>query len=472
MSMVPPDGGYRPGQSLPPPSEDPMAIAERRAADERARAMRRLLDDQARQKRWTRRLMLAALVAGAAYAAYRFLPRAATHPRVAWDHRVTGDTKITGPSVGVSPNGKWFALAWAEGARVWYLRGSSELDGKLRLDAAVQLADVAHPFAAFDEDPPKAAVDNDGRVAVAWMTRPAERDEGSVVAVARPDLNRDGVLDITRIEGGDPAGFLLCESLNFDDDGGLVAIWIDGGPPEHSKGEQGTLSCAIAGPQGAFETMAALSDSACSCCRTSVAWLGPETFAVAYRGIADGNVRDIRFGVLADEGVDGASGAAFTGDSHTVVRNDGWVIEGCPSEGPSVAAAGQNGAWVTWYTEGEPRGLYLAHLEPRRGAGGVRWERVQTLVVDPGKDARHPSLATLSSGRPVVMFEGPTPEGGRALYARVMGRKGLAPAVRFTTATRAERPTPVRWGRNGVLIAWQESDELGPRLALAEWKGL
>jgi hypothetical protein len=433
--------------------------------------MRRHLDAVAARKKWTRRFMLLVLVALAGWATWRFTPRAATHPVIAWDRHVGGETKITGPSIGVSPNGKWFALAWAEGSQVWYLRGSRELSGKLRLDSPVGLTDKTHPFAAFDEDPPKAAIDNDGQVAIAWMTRPLTQDDGSVIAVARPNLERDGGVALTRIEGDDAGGFLLCESLDYDDDGGLVAAWIDGGRPEASKGEKGKLVCAVAPPQGGFESVTTLADSACSCCRTSLAWLGPETFAVAYRGVDNGNVRDIRFGVLSDEGLDG-SGPTLTADSHGVVRNDGWALDGCPSQGPTVAAQGTNAAWVTWYTEGEPRGLRLARITPVRTERGLRWEPVNVYMVDDRKEAQHPSLATLSSGRPFVVFEGPTPEGGRALYARVMGRKGLSEPVRFTTATRASRPVPVRWGMNGALIAWTEMDELGPRLALAEWKGL
>src|SRR4249919_1989831 len=104
--MVPPDGGYRPGQHLPP-ADDPLAAAARREEAERVVAMRRYLDRKAAQKRWMRRLVLLALVAIAGYATWRFMPHAASHPKVAWDRRVGVDTKITGPSIGVSPNGKW-----------------------------------------------------------------------------------------------------------------------------------------------------------------------------------------------------------------------------------------------------------------------------------------------------------------------------------------------------------------------------
>ena len=476
MSMMPPTGGSRPGMPppMPPPDapEDLIAAAAQRAESERVRALRAVLDRQAAQRRLRRIVFLVFAVAATAYAVWWLTPRAGSKPAGAWDRRVAPDTKITGPSIGVSPNGKWFALAWAEGPHLWYLRGTTEMGGALKLDSPIAFADTSHPFAAFDEDPPKAAIDNDGQVAVAWMTRPIGRAEGSVIAVARPNLEHDGTVALSRIEGDDPTGFLLCESVGYDDDGGLVATWIDGGPAQESKGEIGTLRCAVAGPQGAFESVTTIADGVCSCCRTSVAWLGPERFGVSYRGVAEGNVRDIRFGVLNDEGEDG-SGPSFEKNSHTVVRNDHWAIDGCPSQGPTVAAMGEKSAWVTWYTEGDPRGLYLARLEPRRGDNGlVRWQTAESFVVDPRKTAMHPSMATLSSGRPFVVFEGPTPEGGRALYARVFRGKALAPAERFTTANRAERPVPARWGRNGVLIAWQEVDEQGPRIALAEWTGL
>ncbi|MEP7028088.1 MAG: hypothetical protein ABI960_05790 [Candidatus Eisenbacteria bacterium] len=472
--MMPPTGGPRPG--MPPttprdPNDDPMAVAARAESEERARAMRAQLDREAKARRLRRISILLLLIAIAAAAVWYLMPHPGTKPSVAWERRIPPGVKITGPSIGVSPNGKWFALAWAEGSKVWYVRGTSEMNGSLRLDAPVAFSDTTRPFAAFDEDPPKAAVSNDGNLAIAWMTRPLDRAEGSVIAVARPDLEHDGRVALAQIEGESADGFLLCESVAYDDDGGLVATWIDGGPAQESKGEVGKLQCAVAGPQGAFESVTTLADGACSCCRTSMSWLGPERFAMTYRGVAEGNVRDIRFAVLHDEGEDG-SGPSLTRDSHGVVRNDHWSIEGCPSEGPTVAAMGEKSAWVTWYTEGDPRGLYLARLEPRRGDGGLRWQTTETLVVDPRKEARHPAMATLSSGRPFVTFEGPTPEGGRALYARVFRGKALTPAERFTTANRAQRPVPARWGRNGVLIAWQEVDEQGPRIALAEWKGL
>ena len=453
----------------PPGSHDPLALAHAAAGAERARAElnRRLAADRRR-----RILFLVVLIVAAGAAWWWLRPRPVSTPLTVWERPVAADTKVTGPTLGVSPNGRWFAMAWAEGPRLWWMRGARDTRGQLQFDAPVELSDRDHAFAAFDEDPPKAAVDDDGQVAVAWMTRPTGRDDGSVIAVARPNLDRDGANAITRIEGADPKGFLLCEAIQYDDDGGLLAVWIDGGPAEASESEQGVLQCATAPTQGSFEAVTTIADSVCACCRTSIAWLGPDTFALSWRGVAAGNVRDVRYGVLHEKGVDGSGTPGLAEDSRATVRQDGWAIDGCPAHGPVVAAVGENAAYVAWYTEGTPAGLSLARIAPSHGIDGTRWRTQQTYAVDPRAKAAFPYVVTLGSGRPFVVFEGPTPEGGRALYARRMTRKGLTPAQRFTTATRVARPVAVRWSGNGALVAWQESDERGGRMVLAEWTGL
>ncbi len=418
------------------------------------------------------------VLAGAVGAWWMLNPRPLTPPVAAWERRSAAGSKVTGPTLASSPDGKWFALAWSEGRRVWWMRGTAE-GGQLRLDAPAALPDSMHPFSAFDEDPPKAAVDNAGQLAIAWMTRPLSREEGSVIAVARPNLDRDGSVTLTRIESTDPKTFLLAESIHYDDDGRLLAVWIDAGRPEDSAGESGTLQCAVASPQGAFEGIASLTDSACACCNTSLSWLGPDRFALAWRGVGADNVRDIQFAVLEETGEDRGTPPAFARGSRAIVHEDGWSIEGCPLAGPSVGAIGEAAAWVAWYTEGSPRGLFLARLAPGTGSGisGSAWRTTSTLVVDPGERGARPRVATLSSGRPLVVFEkviggGEAGGEGRALYGRVLRGKDLTPALGFSQAKRAFRPVTVRFGVNTALVAWSEVDDLGPRIALAEWRGL
>ncbi len=475
MSMIPPSGPGDPRPGAPQPRvhiDDPLARATAQRAEELARGTRAAAEKRRTVGRTLRIVLFAALLVIAGGLWWLLSPKPATKPTESWERRVAAGTKVTGPSLAVSPDGKWFALAWAEGGTLWWMRGTREATGRFRFDAPTAVPDQSHPFSAFDEDPPKAAIDDQGQVAVAWMTRPANRGEGSVIAVARPNLDRDGAVAITRIEPTDPAGFYLCESIQYDDDGGLLAVWIDAGSAAHSQGEIGTLQCATAPAQGPFETTAVLADSICACCRTSVSWFGPDTFALSWRGVDPANSRDVRFAVLRERGLDGSGTPALDPQSRALVREDGWKIEGCPSHGPSIAAIGDKAAWVAWYTEGTPRGLSLAKLDPRHGVEGFRWATRETFEIDAREKTAYPYVVTLGSGRPLVVFEGPAAEGGRALFGRTMTRKGLGPPVRFTTATRPSRPVAVRWGGSGALVAWTETDELGSRLAIAEWKGL
>jgi len=213
VSMMPPSGGSRPGAPPPPspggtpaPFEDEM----RRRQEAEAAAARARADKAARSARLAgfMLLLLGLVVVAAAY--WWLTPHGDSKPVASWERRVPQGVRIIGPSIGVSPNGKWFALAWAEGSRVWWLRGSAEMSGRLRLDIPQVVSDTTRPFTAFDEDPPKAAIDNAGQVAVAWMARPIGRDVGAVIAVARPDLEHDGGLAVTSIESPDSASFLLC----------------------------------------------------------------------------------------------------------------------------------------------------------------------------------------------------------------------------------------------------------------------
>ncbi|MGH7725741.1 MAG: hypothetical protein ACREOU_09970 [Candidatus Eiseniibacteriota bacterium] len=420
---------------------------------------------------WILLVVVVLVLLGGAW--WMFRPRALAPPQTVWERRSESKAKIVGPTLATSPNGKWFALAWAEGRRVWWMRGTST-GGQMRLDAPSALPDSLHPFTAFDEDPPKAAVDNEGQLAIAWMTRPLSRNEGSVIAVARPNLDRDRRVSLTRIESDNPKSFLLSESIHYDDDGRLLAVWIDAGSAADSDGEQGVLQCAVASPQGAFEGIASLSDSVCACCNTSLSWLGPDRFALAWRGVAAGDVRDIRFAVLEERGEGRGTPPALTPESRTVVHADGWSIQGCPLAGPSVGAIGESAAWVTWYTEGPSRGLYLARLAPGTGGGSAAsvWRPAAPLAVEAGAQGAHPKMATLSSGRPLVVYEQAVGEQGRMVQARVQQGQGLTAPYAFSVATRASRPTAVRFGINSALLAWSESDDLGPRLVLADWRDL
>ena len=106
----------------------------------------------------------------------------------------------------------------------------------------------------------------------------------------------------------------------------------------HGGGGAMTLRAAILGPDGHKSSEWELDGRVCDCCQTGVAVTtnGP---IVVYRDRSDDEIRDIHIVRLVDGG--------WT--QPQAVFEDGWRIEGCPVNGPRVAAKG-NAVAVAWFT--------------------------------------------------------------------------------------------------------------------------
>ena len=116
----------------------------------------------------------------------------------------------------------------------------------------------------------------------------------------------------------------------------------DGHDAHHGHGRDAMmLRAAIHDGQGVKRQEWPLDDSTCDCCTTSSA-MTDRGVVVVYRGRSSTEVRDTRL-------------VRLEGDAWTAPRDvhaDGWLIAGCPVNGPVVAAEG-NTVWVAWYTEAD-----------------------------------------------------------------------------------------------------------------------
>ena len=111
----------------------------------------------------------------------------------------------------------------------------------------------------------------------------------------------------------------------------------------------------------------------CYCCKTSIA-AGPGGHIVAaWRHVYDGNVRDIAVTTSTD------GGRTFSPPAR--VSEDGWSINGCPENGPSVVvddAGATHVAWPTVIGGAEPTGA-LFYAIGRRATFSPRL-RIPTLA--------------------------------------------------------------------------------------------
>jgi hypothetical protein len=126
---------------------------------------------------------------------------------------------------------------------------------------------------------------------------------------------------------------------------GLGLVWIDGRAtdPEKETGDM-SLRASVYNAAGKQLSEDVIAPRVCECCSTSAAETS-EGVIVAFRGRSADEVRDIYVASLA--------GGKWS--APTLVHNDGWIINACPINGPSIAASGRDVA-VAWFVAKNDQG--------------------------------------------------------------------------------------------------------------------
>ena len=241
---------------------------------------------------------------------------------------------------------------------------------------------------------------------------------------------------------------------------GLGLVWLDGrrqryAPPEPARGEGqwlgsvGLYSTTV-GSSGELGPETAVDPVTCECCPTAAA-VGSRGPIVAYRnrsGPDEGEglrydqdaVRDI-YVVRLDRG-------HWTAPQR--VHADNWVFNGCPDNGPAVAADGERVA-VAWWTAVDNQGaVKLAFSKD----GGATFG--PAIRVDEGLGLGQVTVAAVRAGAVVGWLEGGET---RARLVGADGRKG--PVLSLGRAAPHSRLP--RWLPDGdeVIAAWSESPDSG-----------
>ncbi len=304
----------------------------------------------------------------------------------------------------------------------------------------------------------------DGRLAAHWLQR---GEAGGYDYGVRVALSADGgetwSEPWTPHEDGTPTehGFV---SMWSGDDGTLGVLWLDGrryadgptGPATHEM----ALRHRVLAPDGTPGPEIEVDGRICDCCQTSVARTA-EGWVAVYRDRAADEVRDIYAARLVD-------GAWSDGRP---VHRDGWVIDACPVNGPSVAAAGDRVA-AAWFTAASD----VSRVEVAFSDDGGRYFR-EPVRVDGGAPIGRVDVLVDASGDALVTWLESTAEGGEVRLRRVPADAtssddlGAPVTVARTGAARASgfpRMTMLPDGR--VLVAWTrlDGDETAVRVGVLE----
>lgn len=178
--------------------------------------------------------------------------------------------------------------------------------------------------------------------------------------------------------------------------------WLDGRDAGGPGGATRLLARSIDPDDGTLGPERVLDDRVCDCCAPDAAALADGAVLLAYRDRTPREVRDIS--VLRLE-PDGSVDPVFE-------SGDGWVMPGCPVNGPAVAARGER-ALLAWYTESrEPRVLVATSED-----GGRTWSGRAALPI------LHPlgrvDAGFAAGGTPFVTYLERTPQGASWTAARL-----------------------------------------------------
>ena len=164
----------------------------------------------------------------------------------------------------------------------------------------------------------------------------------------------------------------------------VLALWLDGrrgavdhvsaaspaaaakSGSGHAHGDTMSLRSVLLDRRGVVAGSAReLDDSTCSCCQTDAVRVGARTLVV-YRDRTPDEIRDISVLEL------GARGEWLAPRN---LHPDGWRIEGCPVNGPAIAAGGAQ-VLVVWPTaaDGEMRTRYVLRAAAQMGRAGAARE--------------------------------------------------------------------------------------------------
>ncbi len=339
----------------------------------------------------------------------------------------------------VAGDGPFVAVTWgATGGGATDVFLATSHDGGRTFGAPVQVNRVAGDGRASGEIPPRVALHRRSGAAapdvvVVWNAK----DRGTEIKIARSSDGGRTFGPAESLQTAGAAGDRGWHALAIDDQGVAHVVWLDHRGLAAAKSEGGHQGehdgVAMAQRSGLRYTTSAagaagerqLTPGVCYCCKTALVASGGGRLLSAWRHVYAGNLRDIAF----TESRDG--GRTFAPIAR--VSEDGWAINGCPDDGPSLAAGTGDRVHIVWPTviPGEqPQGaLFYAS----RGASGGFSPRVRVPTLVSPKPS-HPQVIEDGAGGVVVAWD-EVIDGVRTA-AVVTGQPTAEGAIRFGTPRR------------------------------------
>jgi hypothetical protein len=230
--------------------------------------------------------------------------------------------------------------------------------------------------------------------------------------------------------------------------GRVAAIWLDGRNFKEnsheghgSSGNEMTLRYAIIDSKGNLSEDAVLDSRVCDCCQTSAA-LTSEGTVVVYRDRSEKEIRDMSV-VRSIKG-------RWT--EPRTLSADGWEIQGCPVNGPSVSADRRKVA-VAWFSAAKetPRVKVIFSTDAGATFG-------QPIQVDEATPVGRVDVSILTDGSALVSWLERAAKGGEIKVRRVRpdGSRDQAITVAESSVARVSGFPQMARAGNEIIFAWTD----------------
>ena len=353
--------------------------------------------------------------------------------------------------------GRTIVAVWAASkGSIVNVYAATSSDGGATFSEPRRVNDQVGDVSANNEQPPRVVITGSGTartITVIWSKR----------SDATQKTRQDGIRMARSTDGGrtfsaarmvhDPklSGARGWESLTTGPDGVVHAVWLDGRDAEKNMAEamatkrqpwqevyHGTLTA------DGHVVESQIAAGVCFCCKTAVTVDGRGTVYAAWRHIFPGSIRDIAFASSTDGGLHFSP--------LVKVSEDNWQLNGCPEDGPAMAAEASGVIHIVWPTlvsEGEPQKA-LFYATSRDGRTFSPRARVPAAGMS---NPSHPQLTLTSDGSAVLVWD-ETVDGVRRVSMSRVSRGVFTPPQVLSGSEPAAYPVTVRADTSNLLVAW------------------
>jgi hypothetical protein len=396
-----------------------------------------------------------------------------------------GIANHTNEYASVARAGDWVAVVWsassdATGTNVY---AAVSRDGGMSFGSPMRVNAVERQANISGEQPPRIALVPRAGTApdmvVVWTAKLAD---GTVLLSARSSDGGRSFGNSEVVTGSAAAGNRGWESTAVDVGGHVYTVWLDhrdtatAASGTHAMHQHGATpdkasqmsSDGVARAQrsqlfvGTLEgTVPAQSVTrgVCYCCKTAILTAPEGAVYLAWRHVYPGNYRDIAFTVSRD------GGRSFADPAR--VSEDGWQIDACPENGPSLAADRTGRVHVVWPTLVRGNGTETLKLFASSTADGRTFTPRSALPTSGA--AYHPQIVSSPDGSLFAAWDELTPGTPRRIRL-ARGRIAKDGSVRFESVDLGEDAAgsypALTLTDTHVVLAWTGRAEANSRIRL------